>query len=118
MDSAEIEAWCNEKGIHTSHVCVLRNVSVDVTLLKALNLVKALGKVTLLDGRPSESIGKHYVLVQTFGDVTKLTIPDVVGIPGEVGPWPVQVFKAAQSTTPSAVGCDDFQSKLLSFFEE
>lgn len=37
---------------------------------------------------------------------------DVVGIPGEVGPWPVHVIVTSPA---SSADCEYFQSKLLYF---
>lgn len=64
----------------------------DDELNEVLSHVKAFGK-GLVRNRCSYASGKkHYVLVEISHDLTEITVPDVVGIPGEVGPWPVHVI--------------------------
>lgn len=54
------------------------------------------------------------VLVEISHDLTEITVPDVVGIPGEVGLWPVYVVVVS----PASLAEDDFQSKLPVICEE
>jgi len=51
------------------------------------------------------------VLIQTLVNVTKHTLPDQVGVPGEVGPWPVHVIPLETEDQ------GDFQAKLMLFLE-
>uniref|UniRef100_A0A672N0F5 CCHC-type domain-containing protein n=1 Tax=Sinocyclocheilus grahami TaxID=75366 RepID=A0A672N0F5_SINGR len=60
---------------------------------------------------PAHAVVLNFVLVQTLANVTEQTLPDSVGVPGEVGPWPVHVIPAATKEQ------EDFQTKLLSFLE-
>lgn len=115
MDVKEIVEWCREKRIATSHAFVLSSVTDSVSdevLLETLIRVKAFGKVKL-HGRVSYSAGtKQYALVEISNNLNEIAVPSVVGIPGELGPWPVHVVSQA---TPVEREGEDFQEKLLSF---
>lgn len=111
MDADEIEAWCKRKQVAHENALVLSEVTSDVTddiLFQALSFVKVFGKVKIVDRCLDIASKTQFVLIQTSADLTKQTIPDHVGLPGEVGPWPVHVL-----TVP--LEDEEFQAKLLSF---
>uniref|UniRef100_A0A672GLY3 CCHC-type domain-containing protein n=1 Tax=Salarias fasciatus TaxID=181472 RepID=A0A672GLY3_SALFA len=108
-----IKAWCKGYQLDPAHALVLSGVSdvSDEVLKEVLSSVKILGKTRIIDKRPDMTSKTVFVLVQTVTDVTEQTLPDQVGIPGEVGPWPVHVIPATKLKQ------EDFQAKLLSFLE-
>lgn len=114
MDATEIEAWCKRKQLACEKAIVLSDVASDVTdevLVRALSLVKAFGKVEIADRCLDKASKTHFVLIQTSNDLTKQTLPDCVGLPGEAGPWPVLLF-----STPTE--SEEFQAKLMSFLRQ
>lgn len=116
MDAEEIVTWCREKQLAINRAFVLSNVTEDMSdevLLETLTYVKAFGKIRL-HGRCSYSADKkQYVLVEISNNLNEIAVPSVVGIPGELGPWPVHVV--SQVTSPVEREGEDFQAKLLSF---
>ncbi|XP_016424118.1 paraneoplastic antigen Ma1 homolog, partial [Sinocyclocheilus rhinocerous] len=113
MEAVEIAAWCKRHQLDPAHAVVLSGV-YDVTddvLLEVLSSVKVLGKTKIVDRRLDLTSKTDFVLVQTLANVTEQTLPDSVGVPGEVGPWPVHVIPAATKEQ------ENFQTKLLSFLE-
>lgn len=113
MEAAEIEAWCRRKQLAFGNAAVLSDVDPDVSdavLLTALNQVKALGKPEIVDRCLDVASKTNFILIKTSTDLTNQPLPDVVGLPGEVGPWPVHVL------TVPAVG-EEFQAKLMSFLK-
>uniref|UniRef100_A0A3Q1FH27 CCHC-type domain-containing protein n=1 Tax=Acanthochromis polyacanthus TaxID=80966 RepID=A0A3Q1FH27_9TELE len=90
-----------------SGVC---DVSND-ELQEVLSSVKILGKTRIVDKRPDLTSKTEFVLIQTWVDVTKHTLPDQMGVPGEVGPWPIHVISVDTEKQT------DFQAKLISFLE-
>uniref|UniRef100_A0A672FLV7 CCHC-type domain-containing protein n=1 Tax=Salarias fasciatus TaxID=181472 RepID=A0A672FLV7_SALFA len=108
-----IKAWCKGYQLDPAHALVISGVSdvSDEVLKEVLSSVKILGKTRIIDKRPDMTSKTVFVLVQTVTDVTEQTLPDQVGIPGEVGPWPVHVIPATKLKQ------EDFQAKLLSFLE-
>lgn len=113
MDATEIEAWCKRKQLACENAIILSNVSSDVTddtLLQALSQVKAVGKAEILDRCFDIASKTQFVLIKTSTDLTKQTIPDLVGLPGEAGPWSAHV-----RTAP--VASQEFEAKLMSFLK-
>nr|XP_054594536.1 paraneoplastic antigen Ma1-like [Nothobranchius furzeri] len=110
MDAVEMKRWCNEYQLLSANAIVLSGVSdvTDDVLLAALGTVKAFGKSKIVDKRTDATTKSDFVLVTTSANVTGQTLPDDVGIPGEVGPWPVHVL-------PVPPKCEKFQAKLLTF---
>lgn len=95
-----------------AHVLVLSGV-VDVpddVIKEVLDSVKILGRAKIIDRRSDLTSKTDFILVQTLVDVTKYPLPDQVGVPGEVGPWPVHII-------PPISEEQDFQAKLLSFLQ-
>ncbi|KAM3618221.1 uncharacterized protein V6R79_017527 [Siganus canaliculatus] len=111
MDSAEIDAWCKRKQLACENAIVLSDVNSDVTddvLIQALSQVKAFGKAEIIDRCLDTASKTQFVLIKTSTDLTKQTLPGLVGLPGEAGPWPVHV----RLTTAESEG---FEAKLMSF---
>lgn len=108
MDAVEIETWCKRHQLPSANVIVLSGVSgvTDDVLLEALSSVKAFGKTRIVEKRLDATSKTDFVLIQTSAKVTGQTLPDCVGIPGEVGPWPVHVLPAPEEH-------EEFQAKLL-----
>uniref|UniRef100_A0A674DHB6 CCHC-type domain-containing protein n=1 Tax=Salmo trutta TaxID=8032 RepID=A0A674DHB6_SALTR len=115
MDAEEIVTWCREKQLAINRAFVHSNVTEDMSdevLLETLTYVKAFGKIRL-HGRSYSADKKQYVLVEISNNLNEIAVPSVVGIPGELGPWPVHVV--SQVTSPVEREGEDFQAKLLSF---
>uniref|UniRef100_A0A3P9DR78 CCHC-type domain-containing protein n=1 Tax=Maylandia zebra TaxID=106582 RepID=A0A3P9DR78_9CICH len=111
MEAVEIEAWCKRKQLAYGHAVVLSDVDPDVTdavLLSALSQVKVFGKSEIVDRCLDVASKTQLVLIKTSTDLKNQTVPDVVGLPGEAGPWPAHVLTAPAEN-------DEFQSKLMSF---
>lgn len=71
-----------------------------------MNQVKAFGKPEIID---LDVVSKtQFILIKTSTDLTNQTLPDVVGLTGEAGPWPVHVLHAPADS-------QEFQAKLMSF---
>lgn len=113
MDAAEIKAWCHRHQLDPTHALVLSGVCdiPDEVLQEVLSSVKILGKTKIVDKRSDLTSKTDFVLVQTLTNVTEHTLPDQVGVPGEVGPWPVHIIPLEIEHQ------GDFQAKLLSFLE-
>uniref|UniRef100_A0A8C5E1V7 CCHC-type domain-containing protein n=1 Tax=Gouania willdenowi TaxID=441366 RepID=A0A8C5E1V7_GOUWI len=96
-----------------THALVLSGVCdiSDEVLQEVLSSVKILGKTRIVDKRSDLTSKTDFVLVQTLTNVTEHTLPDQVGVPGEVGPWPVHIIPLETEHQ------GDFQAKLLSFLE-
>lgn len=95
MDAVEIDAWCKRKQIARNNAVVLGNVDSNVTddsLLQALSVVKAFGNAKIVDRCLDVASKTQFVLIRSSTDLSKQTIPDCVGPPGEVGSWPAQVL--------------------------
>lgn len=113
MEAIEIEAWCKRQQLAYENAVVLSDVDPDVTdavLLTALSQVKVFGKSEIVDRSLDVASKTRFILIKTSTDLTKQTLPDVVGLPGEVGPWPVHVLTAAAEN-------EEFQAKLMSFLK-
>lgn len=113
MDAVEIEAWCKRKQLACENAVVLSGVDSNVTddiLLQALSLVKVFGNAKIVDHCLDVASKTQFVLIQASTDLTKQTLPDRVGIPGEAGPWPTHVL-------PAPVQGEEFEAKLLSFLQ-
>lgn len=113
MEAVEIEAWCKRKQLAYEHAVVLSDVDPDVTdavLLLALGQVKVFGKSEIVDLCLDVASKTQFVLIKTSTDLTNQTLPGVVGLPGEAGPWPAQVLTAPADN-------DEFQSKLMLFLK-
>uniref|UniRef100_A0A669DQN0 CCHC-type domain-containing protein n=1 Tax=Oreochromis niloticus TaxID=8128 RepID=A0A669DQN0_ORENI len=92
---------------------LLSDVDPDVTdavLLSALSQVKVFGKSEIVDRCLDVASKTQFVLIKTSTDLTNQTLPGVVGLPGEAGPWPAHVLTAPADN-------DGFQSKLMLFLE-
>uniref|UniRef100_A0A8C6WRF4 Paraneoplastic antigen Ma-like C-terminal domain-containing protein n=1 Tax=Neogobius melanostomus TaxID=47308 RepID=A0A8C6WRF4_9GOBI len=111
--AVQIKAWCDKHHLDPAHAIVLGGVHTvtDDVLLEILGSVKAFGKTKIVDKHRDTTFKTDFVLVQTFCDVTTQTLPDQVGVPGELGPWPIHVLPAASEES------EDFQTKLLSFLQ-
>lgn len=112
MDAVEIESWCKIHQLPSANAIVLSGVSgeTDDILLEALSSVKAFGKIRIVEKRLDATSKTDFVLIQTSAKVIGQTLPDCVGIPGKVGPWPVHVLPAPEEH-------EEFQAKLLSFLQ-
>ena len=113
MEVFEIEAWFKRKQLAYENAVVLSDVDPDVTdvvLLTALSQVKAFGKSEIVDRCLDVASKMQFILIKTSTDLTNQNLPDVAGLPGEAGPWPVQVL-----TAPA--GNEEFQAKLMSFLK-
>lgn len=113
MEAVEIEAWCKRKQLAYEHAVVLSDVDPDVTdavLLLALGQVKVFGKSEIVDRCLDVASKTQFVLIKTSTDLTNQTLPGVVGLPGEAGPWPAHVLTAPADN-------DEFQSKLMLFLK-
>uniref|UniRef100_A0A3B3Q669 Paraneoplastic antigen Ma-like C-terminal domain-containing protein n=1 Tax=Paramormyrops kingsleyae TaxID=1676925 RepID=A0A3B3Q669_9TELE len=91
MDEDQIQFWCREKGIDVAHAVVVTGVPIDicdVRVHQALTTVKAL-------------------------DISNGTLPDAVGVPDELGPWPI-----IRVVSQSDGGDMDFQCKLIAFLQQ
>ena len=113
MEAVEIEAWCQRHHLEPSHALVLSGVCdvSDDVLQEVLSSVKILGKTKIVDKRADVTSKTNFVLIQTLVNVTEHTLPDQVGVPGEVGPWPVHVIPLETEDQ------GDFQAKLMLFLE-
>lgn len=113
MDAVEIEAWCKRKRLAFENAVVLSGVDPAVTdnvLLTALNQVKAFGRSEIVDRYLDTASASQFILIKTSTDLTNQTLPDLVGLPGEAGPWPAHVLTAP-------VDGGEFQAKLMSFLK-
>ncbi|KAL7857334.1 hypothetical protein SRHO_G00162330 [Serrasalmus rhombeus] len=112
MDAARIERWCEKHQLSFAKAIVLSGVSdvTDDVLLAALNTVKAIGKTRIVEKCFDTNTKTDFVLVQTSATVTGQTLPNAIGIPGKVGPWPLHVL-------PAVTEFEQFQAKLLSFLQ-
>ena len=111
MEAVEIEAWCKKKQLAYENAVVLSDVDPDVTdavLLTALNQVKAFGRPEIIDRCLDVASKAQFILIKTSTDLTNQTLPDVVGLTGEAGPWPAHVLHAPADS-------QEFQAKLMSF---
>uniref|UniRef100_A0A8C5GFZ9 Uncharacterized protein n=1 Tax=Gouania willdenowi TaxID=441366 RepID=A0A8C5GFZ9_GOUWI len=108
-----IKAWCHRHQLDPTHALVLSGVCdiSDEVLQEVLSSVKILGKTRIVDKRSDLTSKTDFVLVQTLTNVTEYILPDQVGVPGEVGPWPVHIIPLETEHQ------GDFQAKLLSFLE-
>lgn len=113
MDAVEISAWCRTHQLDPTHAIVLSGVNdvTDDVLLEVLSSVKAFGRTKIVEKRPDLTSKTDFVLVRTSVDVTTQTLPDQVGVPGQVGPWPIHLLPAAPEES------EDFQAKLLTFLQ-
>lgn len=113
MDVAEIEAWCERKQLARENAVVLSGVDSDVTddiLLQALSLVKGFGNAKIVDRCLDLASKTQFVLIQASTDLTEQILPDLVGLPGEAGPWPAHVL-------PAPVEGEEFEAKPLTFLQ-
>lgn len=113
MEAVEIDAWCKRKQLAYGNTVVLSGVNPDATdavLLTALNQVKAFGNPEIVDRCLDVASKTQFILIKTSTDLTNQTVPNVVGLPGEAGPWPAHVL-----TAPADSG--GFQAKLMSFLK-
>uniref|UniRef100_A0A3Q3QTV7 Paraneoplastic antigen Ma-like C-terminal domain-containing protein n=1 Tax=Monopterus albus TaxID=43700 RepID=A0A3Q3QTV7_MONAL len=93
MEAVEIAAWCKRHQLDHAHAVVLSGV-YDVTddVLLDDSSVKVLGKIKIVDRHPDLTSKTDFVLVRTLANATEQILPDSVGVPGEVGPWPVHIL--------------------------
>uniref|UniRef100_A0AAR2KFN5 CCHC-type domain-containing protein n=1 Tax=Pygocentrus nattereri TaxID=42514 RepID=A0AAR2KFN5_PYGNA len=104
--------WCEKHQLSFANAIALSGVSdvTDDVLLAALNTVKAIGKTRIVEKCFDTNIKTDFVLVQTSATVTGQTLPNAIGFPGKVGPWPLHVL-------PAVTEFEQFQAKLLSFLQ-
>lgn len=79
-----------------------------MVLLQVFSQVKVFGKADIVDRCLDIASKTQFVLIKTSADFTKQTLPDLLGLSGEAGPWPAHVLTAP-------VEGEEFEAKLLSF---